>query len=120
MGYFDEVINRTKSVAEVVGKKSAEAIEISKKKIEHIDFNNKLTKAYATMGKLQYEKLLGKEINESQIQFAVEEIEKYYSRVKTLEDEIKNFQFVKKCPNCGAEVGKDSVFCSQCGTTITY
>lgn len=120
MGYFDEVINRTKSVAEVVGKKSAEAIEISKKKIELVDCNNKLNKAYSVLGKLQYENILGNVASESQVQYAVDEIEKFYNKVKTLEDEIRNFQTVRKCQNCGAEVSRDGAFCSHCGATITY
>lgn len=120
MGYFDDVINRTKSVAEVVGKKSAEAIEISKKKIELVDCNNKLNKAYAVLGKFQYENIRGIVASESQVQFAVDEIEKHYNRAKSLEEEIKNYQAVRKCQNCGAEISRDGVFCSHCGATITY
>ena len=54
-GNFEEVLTKTKNYAEQATKKSAERIEISKKKIELLDTKTKLNKAYEGFGKLQYE-----------------------------------------------------------------
>lgn len=118
MGYFEDVISKTKSMAEVVGKKSAEAIEISKKKIELIDYKNKLSKAYAVLGKLEYEHIYGKELEEAAVTRAVEEIDAHAGKVRQLETELQALQDTRVCPACGSEVKNNSVYCSQCGANM--
>lgn len=118
MGYFDEVINKTRSMAEVVGKKSAEAIEISKRKIELVDCNNKLSKAYAVLGKLEYENLNGKEPNEQAVGKAMEEIDEMVTKVRRIEEELQVLLDTKICPACGSEVKNNSMYCSQCGAVM--
>lgn len=118
MSYLDEVISRTRSVAEELGKKSAEAIEVSKKKIELIDTKNKLSKAYAVLGKIQYELIYGKEPTTEEVERSVAEIEKYDSRVKMLESEINQFASMRECPACGADNKYSNAYCSQCGANM--
>ncbi len=118
MNYLDEMISKTKSMAEVMGKKSAEAIEISKRKIELIDCKNKLEKAYAVLGQLEYVRLNGKEPEEEALQAAVAEIERQADAVHHLEKVLQQLQDAKVCPACGSEVKQDSSYCSQCGASI--
>lgn len=118
MSYFEEVISKTRSMAEVVGKKSAEAIEISKRKIELVDCKNKLNKAYAALGKLEYESIYGKVPEEEAVAKAVEGIDETANRVKKLEKDLQELLDTKICPACGSEVKNNSVYCSQCGAGI--
>ncbi|MGN1329264.1 MAG: hypothetical protein ACI4V4_06165 [Eubacterium sp.] len=59
---LEEVFNKTKDVAESVSKKSAERIELSRKRVELFDAKAKLSKLYEKYGKLQYGIRIGDEI----------------------------------------------------------
>ena len=50
---LEEMFNKTKDVAENMSKKSAERLEISRKKVELLDAKAKLSKFYEKFGKLQ-------------------------------------------------------------------
>lgn len=60
---IEEVFNRTRDVAETVGKKSAERLEISRKMIESLDAKAKLCKLYEKFGEMQYKNYIGEEID---------------------------------------------------------
>lgn len=118
MGYFDDVISRTKSMAEVVSKKSAEAIEISKRKIELVDCKNRLNRAYAVLGKLEYDSIYGKGLDEAAVTNAVKEIDETAAKVRRIEEDLQTLQDTRICPACGSEVKNNSLYCSQCGASI--
>lgn len=64
---LEEMFNKTKNVAENMSKKSAERLEISRKKVELLDAKAKLAKLYEKFGKLNYAKYIGDEISEDEI-----------------------------------------------------
>ena len=51
---LEEMFNKTKDVAENMSKKSAERLEISRKKVELLDAKAKLAKLYEKFGKLNF------------------------------------------------------------------
>lgn len=63
---LEEMFNKTKDVAENMSKKSAERLEISRKKVELLDAKAKLAKLYEKFGKLNYANI-GDEISEDEI-----------------------------------------------------
>ena len=87
-GSIDEVINKTKEYA----KKSAQAIEISRKRIELLDTKSKLAKAYEKYGKQQFALYEGKEVNQDEINASCEEIVMLKSQSEFLEAEIEAFK----------------------------
>lgn len=87
-GNFDDVISKTR----VYAKKSAEAIEISRKKIEIIDAKARLAKAYESFGKLQYSAIDGAEVSQSEIDAGVDEITLLKNRIEFLNDEVEAFK----------------------------
>ena len=64
---LEEMFNKTKDVAENMSKKSAERLEISRKKVELLDAKAKLSKLYEKFGKLQYLKYIGEEVSDEEI-----------------------------------------------------
>ncbi|MDD6660083.1 MAG: hypothetical protein PUE60_08410 [Eubacteriales bacterium] len=64
---LEEMFNKTKDVAENMSKKSAERLEISRKKVELLDAKTKLSKLYEKFGKLQYSKYIGVEVDDAEI-----------------------------------------------------
>ncbi len=78
---LEEVFSKTKDAAEIFGRKSAEHLEISRKKVECLDAKTKLSKLYEKFGKIQYEAMIGIESNS-------EEIEDIVNRITVLKDKI--------------------------------
>lgn len=87
-GSIEEVINKTREYA----KKSAEAIEISRKKIELLDTKTKLAKAYEKFGKQQFIIYDGGEVEQDELNATCEEIIMLKSQAEFLEAEIDAFK----------------------------
>ena len=85
---FEDMLNKTKQYA----KKSAEAIEISRKKIELLDAKTKLSKAYEKYGKQQFAIYDGEEANEQELEATANEIIILKGQVEYLDQEIAAFK----------------------------
>lgn len=85
---FEDMLNKTKQYA----KKSAEAIEISRKKIELLDAKTKLSKAYEKFGKQQFAIYDGEEANEQELEATANEIIILKGQVEYLDQEIATFK----------------------------
>ena len=85
---IEEMLNKTKAYA----KKSAEAIEISRKRIELLDAKTKLAKAFEKYGRLQFKVYEGEEVSEDDISACTEEIVMLKSQSEFLEAEIEAFK----------------------------
>ena len=91
-GNFEEVLTKTKSYAEKASKKSAERLEISRKKIELLDSKTKLTKAYEHYGRLQYSAYTGELVDEEAVEAALQEIQLQKTRADLLDKEIEELR----------------------------
>ena len=91
-GSFEEVLAKTRIYAEKATKKSAERLEISRKKIELLDSKTKLSKAYEKFGRLEYSKLQGEEISEDDYKSALAQIELQRTRSDMLDKEIEELR----------------------------
>lgn len=91
-GNFEEVLNKTKSYAEKATKRSAERLEISRKKIDLLDSKTKLAKAYEKYGRLAYQRDNGEEIDEEKLASCSAEIQLQKMRADMLDDEIKELK----------------------------
>ena len=87
-GSIEEVINKTREYA----KKSAEALEISRKKIELLDTKTKIAKAYEKFGKQQFTIYDGGEVEQDELNATCEEIIMLKSQAEFLEAEIDAFK----------------------------
>ena len=85
---FKDMLNKTKQYA----RKSAEAIEISRKKIELLDAKTKLSKAYEKFGKQQFAIYDGEEANEQELEATANEIIILKGQVEYLDQEIATFK----------------------------
>lgn len=54
MSFFDNAVSAAKTVGKSVGRRAEEIIIISKKKLEAIELENKLTGLYERLGKIYY------------------------------------------------------------------
>ena len=85
---LEEMLNKTRGVAESLGKRSAEGIELSKKKIEALDAKAKLAKLYEKFGELQYSGYIGEETDEAQLAGVAAEISAVKDKLVMLDAEV--------------------------------
>ncbi len=92
---LEEVFNKTKDMAETVGKKSAEHLEISRKRIECIDAKAKLAKLFEKYGELQYNICIGEDVDSAELDSLVLRITEIKEKISalTLEIETAKTQF---------------------------
>ena len=79
---LEEVFNKTRNMAETVSKKSAEHLEMSRKKVECLDAKTKLSRLFEKYGELQYNSYIGEEVNQS-------ELEDVANRIALLKEKIE-------------------------------
>lgn len=86
---IEDVFARAKTMSDCINKKSAKCFEISRKKVEYLDAKSKLAKSYEKFGNLNFEVLLGNEIDESEMDSLIAEITAYRERMEVLEKELE-------------------------------
>lgn len=91
-GNFEDILAKTKIYAEDAAKKSAERLEISKKKIELLDSKTKLAKAYERFGRLQYAVMQGEDVDSDELDASLEEIQLQKSRAELFETEVEELK----------------------------
>lgn len=86
---LEEVLSKTKTVAETFGKKSAEHLEVSRKKVEILDAKTKLSRAYEKYGEMQYNALIGIEPNQQMLDDTEVKISQYREKIALLSEEVE-------------------------------
>ena len=91
-GGLEDVLTKTRSYAEKATKKSAERLEISKRKIELLDSKTKLARAYEKYGRLMYKVKAGEDVTEEEIASCEANIELQKMRADMLNAEIEELK----------------------------
>lgn len=86
---LEEVFNKTRNMAETVSKKSAEHLEMSRKKVECIDAKTKLSRLFEKYGELQYNSYIGEEVNQSELEDVANRIALLKEKIELLTIEIE-------------------------------
>ncbi|MBE6762323.1 MAG: zinc ribbon domain-containing protein [Ruminococcaceae bacterium] len=115
MDAFDKTVQKAKDVFDIAINKTGEFVNVSKLKISVSSLNNKLEKAYARLGKIQFKALKDANIENVEIASTVAEIKHIRSEIKTLLDQIDELEGKSTCPKCGCKVPAKSAFCNNCG-----
>lgn len=86
---LEEVFNKTRDMAENVGKKSVERLEISRKKVEYLDAKTKLAKLYEKYGEMQYNSFIGETVDSEELENIAQRIAGLREKIELLSDEIE-------------------------------
>ncbi len=86
---LEEVFNKTRDMAETVSKKSAEHLEMSRKKVECLDAKTKLSRLFEKYGELQYNSYIGEEVNQSELEDVANRIASLKEKIELLTIEIE-------------------------------
>lgn len=116
MSTADNIWENVKTVFNMAEKKTAKAYELSKKKIQEKKLEDRLCDLYANLGMAYYiSQKKGTEVDCEEMQKTIVLIDNTKLELKALREEIKAMRYSKICPECGAGMKKDDVFCPKCG-----
>lgn len=115
MDNFDNTVQKAKDAFDIVFKKTEDLVNIGKQKLSVSNLNNKLNKAYANLGKLQFDLIKDSDNQTEAVAACVSEIKQLKSDIKKLMNEIDNAEGKVTCAKCKAKSPAKSLFCSNCG-----
>ena len=115
---FDDVVVNAKAAASAVSKKASDVYDASKHKIAAAEIRGKKKKKLRDLGALTYkEQVHGIDLS-GQVQQTVAEITELKDNLNIINEHIAASKNQKKCPQCDANVPKNSVFCNICGARL--
>lgn len=119
MNFFDKIGNKISSTSKAASAKAKEFAEVSKLNSAINAEQAKINSYFSDLGKKYYELKadapdaeLAEYINN--INASKDEIVKLNAQI----EEIKAANAPRTCPNCGAQVADDAMFCNKCGTQV--
>ena len=118
MGVFEDAVLSAKSLAKAVSGKAEKFIDISKKKLNAAELNNRLEKFYAALGKLYFDAEKNGTDHEAENQQLMTEIESISNELNEINASIQEDMNKNICTKCGAANDEDAVYCSKCGNKL--
>lgn len=116
MAFLENLGKKVGEAAQAAAKKSGELVEVTKLNVNINSEEDKIHKLYSQIGKSIYEKYSALGVAEDNVKEVCEAIKVHEQNIKALKDKISEVKGTKQCIGCGAEMEKDQVFCSKCGT----
>jgi len=105
-------------VADQAGKKAGELMEVGKLKLKLFDLTTEVEVLYKEIGKAVYLTHTGAQVEESDIQKKLGEIDEKFVRMAELREDLGARKTTVTCPVCGRDCDKNDVFCRVCGKEL--
>jgi len=116
MSVFNELTQKVSNTAKAAAKKSNDIVEITKLNMSISAEEDKIKKLYTEIGKALYEAYKKGEVLPDAFRESCEKIKTYDENIKHMKQKVLELKNLKACPNCGAELEADVLYCSKCGT----
>lgn len=116
MAFFDDLGKKISSTSQNVMSKAKELVDISGLKSQISEEEKKINKYYSSLGKLYYD--TQKENPTLELSELVGMIQASFNHIDELQLAITEIENANKCPNCGAVVEDDMLFCINCGAKL--
>ena len=118
MSILDNVSEKISKVAIGIAKGTNKVVESSKVSIDLLEKKDELKDKYAEIGKL----LANSDDNEIAeklgIADKINEIRALSNEIVELKIKLSEIKNTKKCPDCGANISKNSAYCNICGNKL--
>lgn len=118
MSFLDDVINTTKTVAATAGKKTDEAVQLSKLKVKSVQVNNEIKSKFEKLGALIYQMAKSDEKHNEEFDSIIAEIDECYDKLAEIEKKTDELKQEITCPVCGVKTKNDNAFCPKCGAKL--
>lgn len=112
MAFFDDLKKFGKNITE----KGKDVIEITKLNSQINTEKEKIKEFYLKIGEEVYKAYAaGQSSAYDETCLKIKEIE---DSINELQEKVLELKNASKCPSCGAEVNKETAFCSKCGAKV--
>ncbi len=101
-----------------VAKKSGEVFEVSKLTLSIAAANNEIDEEYEKIGKLIYEAYKNDSMQSEDVTVHCALIDSKLAEIEELRGKLNVVKSQRICPNCNAEISKESTFCAKCGEKL--
>ena len=116
MAFFEALGKKITETSQEVVQKTKETAEILKLNSMISDEETQLKEYYIELAKAYYEANKDSVPEEYASYFA--NITEKHTNIANLNDQINKVKGMFPCPNCGASLQSEALFCSSCGTKI--
>ncbi len=120
MGFLDNMINTGKNAVSTAGKKTDEAVRISKLKVKQGQINADIKAKYEKMGELIYQMAKSGDKDNDAFDKSVAEIDECYTKLDEIDKELDKLLNRVACTHCGAKckIEEGNLYCPKCGTKL--
>lgn len=118
MSFLDDVINTTKTVAATAGKKTDEAVQLSKLKLKAVQVNSEIKGKYEKLGALIYQMAKSDEKHNEEFDLIIADIDDCYAKLAEIEEKTDELKQEISCPVCGVKTKNDNAYCPKCGEKL--
>lgn len=116
MSFFNDFGKKISSGSQEAIAKAKDFADVAKLNSNISDEERRINANFTEIGKMYFES--HKDDFDEMFADQFTSIKECQEKIKDLQRQITAIKGVVKCPNCGAEVAKDSAFCPSCGTAI--
>lgn len=118
METFDELFDKAKTFVDIASKKTSDAVELARLRMNRAQLNGDMQKAYEKLGAFVYKFRKSGEENQDLINICVEEIDELLRKMDDIADKINIIKSSIKCPECCAVNDDESIYCAKCGARM--
>lgn len=116
MAFWDDLGKKASAATSKAMQKAQDLSETAKLNSMISDEERRVNAAYIQIGKLYVE--IHREDGEEAFSELLGEIRDAEKKISSCREQIQNMKRTLRCEKCGAEVPRDSAFCSVCGSQI--
>ena len=118
MSKLDELLFGAKQVASIATRKTGEAVEVSKLKMQASQVNAMMQSTYERIGNLVYEQEKTGTDNSDLIAVCIKEQDGLIVELNEINTKISDIKRGVTCHRCSAVNPYESTYCSKCGANL--
>lgn len=116
---LDNVFEKAKDVFETAYRKTENAVNAGKQKLDIAALENKLNKSYEILGKVCYDEIShGGSFDADASKPILDDIEEKRKQIEELKKEVAKTRNKKVCPSCNKPIEKNASYCNSCGAKV--
>ena len=112
---FATLKSRIKDTAESAGRIAGDMVELTRMKMQVVQYKGELSKAHEKLGAMIYNMMKVDEEDTSAVNVCIDEIDYILDKIQEAEEKVKELRKVSCCQSCGMEIPVDACFCPKCG-----